>query len=181
MAKGKPGERMWVFEGSSYYVGSIPILLDEIVERYLPQVDRSVGLLFASPHRHITLVRGRFWPDLMGSIGLLATFAAEEFTQQAGALSPRLMISHMGEIVTFTDVKWKDERSAELEVKPTAYLMEKLNQGWEDGEGGASGAVVSLAWRTVGVHTKLLSGKVAPLERWLAGLIALLSPAVIFR
>ncbi len=134
--KGKPGERMWVFEGSSYYVGSIPILLDEIVEHYLPQVDRSVGLLFASPHRHITLVREvDSGPDLMGSIGLLATFAAEEFTQQAGALSPRLMISHMGEIVTFTDVKWKDERSAELEVKPTAYLMEKLNQGWEDGEG----------------------------------------------
>ncbi|WP_282940284.1 hypothetical protein [Corynebacterium auriscanis] len=134
--QGKPGERMWVFEGSSYYVGSVPILLDEIVERYLPSIDRSVGLLFASPHRHITLVREvDTGADLMGSIGLMATFAAEEFTQQAGALSPRLMISHMGEIITFTDVKWKDERSAELEVKPTAYLMEKLNQGWEDGEG----------------------------------------------
>jgi len=138
--QGKPGERMWVFEGSSYYVGSVPILLDEIVEHYLPDIDRSAGLLFASPHRHVTLVREvDTGADLMGSIGLLATFAAEEFTQQAGALSPRLMISHMGEVVTFTDVRWKDERSAELEVKPTAYLMEKLNQGWEGDEGSGTG------------------------------------------
>ena len=137
---GKPGERMWVFEGSSYYVGSIPILLDEIVERYLPQIDRSAGLLFAAPHRHLTLVREMdTGANLMGSIGLLATAAAEQFSKQPGSLSPRLLLSHMGEITTFTDVKWRDERSAELEVKPTAYLMEKLNQGWEDGEGFGDG------------------------------------------
>lgn len=137
---GKPGERMWVFEGSSYYAGSIPILLDEIIERYLPQLDRSAGLIFAAPHRHLTLVREMdTGANLMGSIGLMATAAAEQFSKQPGSLSPRLLISHMGEITTFTDVKWRDERSAELEVKPTAYLMEKLNQGWEDGEGFGDG------------------------------------------
>lgn len=139
---GKPGERMWVFEGSSYYAGSIPILLDEIIERYLPQLDRSAGLIFAAPHRHLTLVREMdTGANLMGSIGLMATAAAEQFSKQPGSLSPRLLISHMGEITTFTDVKWRDERSAELEVKPTAYLMEKLNQGWEDGEGFGDGGL----------------------------------------
>lgn len=134
--KSKPGERVWLFVGSSYYVGSIPILLDDIVERYLPQIDRESGLLLAAPYRHVTLLREMDeGSDLMGSIKMMATLAANQFSQQAGALSPRLMISHMGEVTTFTNVKWNSDHTAELEVKPTAYLTEKLHLG-DLGDGG---------------------------------------------
>ncbi|WP_298074517.1 hypothetical protein [uncultured Corynebacterium sp.] len=126
----RPNERFWAIESGSYYAGSVPLLMNEILERYLPQIDPSEGLVFSTPHRHITLVREMGeGTDLLGSIKMMAAVTAQEFSRQAGALSPRLMFSHMAEITTFTDIKAKGDGRAEIDIQPPAYLMERINQG----------------------------------------------------
>lgn len=126
----RPDERFWAIESSSYYAGSVPLLMNEILERCLPQIDPSEGLIFSTPHRHITLVREMGEGiDMLGSIKMMAAVTAQEFSRQAGALSPRLMFSHMAEITTFTDIKSKGGGKAEIDIQPPAYLMERINQG----------------------------------------------------
>ncbi|CAI36334.1 Uncharacterised protein [Corynebacterium jeikeium] len=126
----RPEERFWAIESSSYYAGSVPLLMNEILERLLPQIDPSEGLIFSTPHRHITLVREMGeGTDMLGSIKMMAAVTAQEFSRQAGAMSPRLMFSHMAEITTFTDIKSKGGGRAEIDIQPPAYLMERINQG----------------------------------------------------
>ncbi|EEW16595.1 hypothetical protein HMPREF0297_1035 [Corynebacterium jeikeium ATCC 43734] len=126
----RPEERFWAIESSSYYTGSVPLLMNEILERLLPQIDPSEGLIFSTPHRHITLVREMGeGTDMLGSIKMMAAVTAQEFSRQAGAMSPRLMFSHMAEITTFTDIKSKGGGRAEIDIQPPAYLMERINQG----------------------------------------------------
>ncbi|WP_293818923.1 hypothetical protein [uncultured Corynebacterium sp.] len=126
----RPNERFWAIESNSFYAGSVPLLMNEILERYLPQIDPSEGLIFSTPHRHITLVREMGEGiDMLGSIKMMAAVTAQEFSRQAGALSPRLMFSHMAEITTFTDIKSKGDGRAEIDIQPPAYLMERINQG----------------------------------------------------
>lgn len=133
-------EMLWSIEGSSYYAGSAPLFLEELFERFKPGVDLSSGIIFASPHRHLTLAREvTNGNDLMGSIGLMATMAAEEFSSSTGQISPRLHLLHMGEVTTFTDVVWGNkDRQVEIQVKPTPYLMSRISDGL-DGDGGLGG------------------------------------------
>ena len=130
-------EMVWSIESSSYYAGSAPLFLEELFARYRPDVDLSSGIIFASPHRHLTLAREvTNGNDLMGSIGLMATMAAEQYSSKPGQISPRLHLLHMGEVTTFTDVVWGDkDRQVEIQVKPTPYLMGRISDGL-DGDGG---------------------------------------------
>lgn len=130
-------EMVWSIESSSYYAGSAPLFLEELFARHRPDVDLSSGIIFASPHRHLTLAREvTNGNDLMGSIGLMATMAAEQYSSQPGQISPRLHLLHMGEVTTFTDVVWGDkDRQVEIQVKPTPYLMGRISDGL-DGDGG---------------------------------------------
>lgn len=130
-------ESCWLLETSSFFGGSIPLFLDEIMERYAPEVDRSKGLIFAMPHRHLTLVREvTNGASLMNSIGLMVSITAEQYTSQPGSISPRLHLWHEGQVETFTDIIWgDDERQAEIQVKPSPYLMAKINEGLDGPEG----------------------------------------------
>ena len=130
-------EMVWSIESSSYYAGSAPLFLEELFARYRPDVDLGSGIIFASPHRHLTLAREvTNGNDLMGSIGLMATMAAEQYSSKPGQISPRLHLLHMGEVTTFTDVVWGDkDRQVEIQVKPTPYLMGRISDGL-DGDGG---------------------------------------------
>lgn len=125
----KAGESCWLIESSSFYGGSIPLFLDEIMDRYLPQVDRSSGVIFAMPHRHLTVIKNvTNGAELLNSIGLMASITAEEFSHRPGGLSPRLHLWHEGQVQTFTDIKG-EKRQAEIHLKPTPYLMTKINEG----------------------------------------------------
>ncbi|MBC6794662.1 hypothetical protein [Corynebacterium sp. LK28] len=133
-SESNPGERFWAIESSSFYTGSIPLLMDEILERYLPQINPSEGLIFSTPNRHTTLIREMSEGiELLGSIKMMAAVTAQEFSRQAGALSPRVMFSHMGEVITFTDIKQTETGKAEIEIQPPAYLLEKLNRDKNEG------------------------------------------------
>ncbi|HIW95889.1 MAG TPA: hypothetical protein H9867_05315 [Candidatus Corynebacterium gallistercoris] len=131
------GESCWMIESSSFYGGSIPLFLEEFMDRYLPQVDRSNGVIFAMPHRHLTLVKNvTNGAELMNSIGLMVSLTAEEFSHQPGGLSPRLHLWHEGQVQTFTDIVWgTDERQAEIQVKPSPYLMAKISEGLDGPDG----------------------------------------------
>ncbi len=140
-------QMVWAITGSSYYLGSAALFLEELLHRYQPQVDTSAGLIFAMPHRHMTLVREvTNGNELMGAIGLMATLAAEQYHTKPGQISPRLHLQHLGEVETFTDVVWgNDQRQVEIQVKPNSYLMGRISEGMDGddfggfGPGGSSG------------------------------------------
>ncbi|QNH95445.1 hypothetical protein [Corynebacterium anserum] len=127
-----PQEKVWVFEGSSPYVGSSPIFLEELVQRYIPEMDMSTGLLFTMPSSAQMLVRNvTTGMELFHTIGLLATASADEYFKSADKLNPRLHLWHDGQIETISDIKLpkKGELQTEIQIKPTAYLIAQMNQG----------------------------------------------------
>ncbi|RAV34229.1 hypothetical protein [Corynebacterium heidelbergense] len=143
--KDNPDEKCWLLEGTNFFIGSAPLFLEELFERNAPHVDRSNGLIFAMPFRHVTIAREvTNGSDLMNSIGLMASLAAELYTTQPGAVSPRLHLMHMGEVETFTNVVWGqgNSRQAEIHIKPNAYLMGRISDGLDDGPEGPEGPVL---------------------------------------
>lgn len=131
------GEMVWAFQGSSPYVGSAPIFLEELVQRFLPEVDISVGLLFTMPSNSQMLVRDvTSGKELFQTIGLLATASADEFFKTRSKLSPRLHLWHEGQIETISDIKLPPpgETQTEIQIKPTAYLMSQMNEDPEPPE-----------------------------------------------
>lgn len=138
----KPEEKCWLMQGDNYFIGSAPLFLDELFEHYAPHVDRSQGVIFAMPFRHIALAREvTSGHDLMNSIGLMASLAAELYTTQPGAISPRLHLAYMGEITTITDVKRSGPggRQVEIHIKPNAHLIGRIGDGLDGpGRGDAS-------------------------------------------
>ena len=127
-----PKELVWVFEGSSPYIGSAPIFLEELVQKYIPSVDINRGLLFTMPSSGQMLVREvTTGKELFHTIGLLATASADEYFKSPDKLSPRLHLWHDGQIETISDLKLPDpgEKQTEIQIKPTAYLISQLNEG----------------------------------------------------
>lgn len=136
--------RCWFFESDSDLVGSIPIFLEDVMDEYLPHVDRNNGLIFAMPMPNIFIVREvTSGADLMNTVGLMVTLAVEGFNQAIDGISPRLHLWHNGQIDTFTDIKWGEgTRQLEIQVAPTPYLMERIGEGIEppdDGDGNDDG------------------------------------------
>lgn len=140
-----PKELVWVFEGSSPYIGSAPIFLEELVQKYIPSLDMSRGLLFTMPSSGQMLVRDvTTGKELFHTIGLLATASADEYFKSADKLSPRLHLWHEGQIETISDIKLPEpgEKQTEIQIKPTAYLISQMNEGtdgpedWMKGFGG---------------------------------------------
>lgn len=129
-SQSKPDEYFWVIENGSFYTGSIPLLMEDILKHCLPQINPSDGVIFSTPQRHTTLIRevGE-GVSLLSSIKMMAAVTAQEFAHQAGAMSPRVMFSHMGEVTTFTDITQQESGKASIDIKPPAYLMERINQG----------------------------------------------------
>lgn len=137
-----PKEKVWLFEGTSPYVGSAPIFLEELIEKFLPQIDMASGVLFTMPSNSQMLVRDvTAGMELFHTIGLLATATADEYFKSPDKISPRLHLWHEGQIETISDIKMPElgEEQTEIQIKPTAYLMSQMNEGPDAPEGWMKG------------------------------------------
>lgn len=125
----------WGLEGSSFYAGSAPVFLEELVERYIPGFDHSQGIIFATPHRNLTLVgEVTSGADLLNTIGQMISVTVDQFSTQPGRISPRLHLWRDGQIETFTDIVNADEsggHGATIQVKPQPYLISLIGEGTE--------------------------------------------------
>ena len=128
-----PGARFRSFESGSYYMATAPVLLEEILDAWAPDLDRSLGVLFAMPTRHILLVREvTTGEDLLEGLGRLAPVAAQVAVDGSHAVSPLLHLWHEGEITTLTSF---DEEARELKITPTPYLLSLMADGAEGDDG----------------------------------------------
>lgn len=132
-------KKVWTFEGSSPYIGSAPIFLEELMQKYLPEVDTAPGLLFTMPSSTQMLVREvTSGKELLQTMGLLAGASAEEYFYSPDKLSPRLHLWHEGQIETISDMKPPEQNNTtvtEIQIKPTAYLMSLIGDDPETPEG----------------------------------------------
>lgn len=123
----RPGARFRSFESGSYYVASAPILLEEILRAWAPDLDPSRGVLFAMPSRHTLLLREiSTGEDLLQGLGRMAPVAAQLAAAGAHAVSPLLHMWREGEVTTLSSF---DPQAGELKITPTPYLMDLIARG----------------------------------------------------
>lgn len=123
----RPGARFRSFESGSYYVASAPILLEEVLRAWAPDLDQSRGVLFAVPSRHILLARDiSTGEDLLQGLGRLAPVAAQLAVDGPHTVSPLLHMWHEGEVSTLSSF---DPQARELKISPTPYLMDLIARG----------------------------------------------------
>ncbi|HIW92448.1 MAG TPA: hypothetical protein H9870_12420 [Candidatus Corynebacterium avicola] len=140
-----PGARFWAVESESYFLATAPLFLDGFLTRYIPGLDTSEGVLLAVPHRHLMLVREvSTGTDLLEGINAMTSAAVHQYTENPGAVSPRLYLDHDGDLLSFTDVTSKEDGQQVLQVYPNEHLMRRLNEGdgigdAGTGDGGANG------------------------------------------
>ncbi len=120
----RSGARFRSFESDNYYLASAPIFLEEMLEVWAPDMDRSLGVLFAMPTRHILLVREiTRGEDLLEGLGRIAPVAAHISNEGPHSVSPLLHMFHNGEVTTLTAF---DEEERGIKITPTPYLMELI-------------------------------------------------------
>lgn len=121
-----PGARFWSFESGSYYVASAPILLEDVLTSWAPGLDRSLGVLFAMPTRHVMLAREvTLGDDLLEGLGRLAPVAAQLAISRSHTVSPLLHLFHDDEVTTLSRF---DQEARQLQISPTPYLLELMSQ-----------------------------------------------------
>lgn len=150
---GGDGSDFWAFESSSYYLGSSPLFLSDLLQRWAPDMDQSRGVIFAVPDRDLMIARPvTTGENLMNGITSMVRIAMRFGLGNPTSISPRLHLLHENQINTFTDYRiiepteqqeWSPESFDEptsgaigIEVRPDAYLMEMLQQ---DGFGDSFG------------------------------------------
>lgn len=120
----RSGARFRSFESDNYYLASAPIFLEEMLEVWAPDMDRSLGVLFAMPTRHILLAREiTRGEDLLEGLGRIAPVAAHISNEGPHSVSPLLHMFHNGEVTTLTAF---DEEERGIKITPTPYLMELI-------------------------------------------------------
>ncbi|QGU04141.1 hypothetical protein [Corynebacterium comes] len=123
----RPGAYFRSFESGSYYVASAPLLLEEVLYAWAPDLDQSRGVLFAIPARHVLLVREiSTGEDLLEGIGRLAPVAAQLAVDGTHTVSPLLHMWHEGEVTTLSSF---DPQAKELKITPTPYLLDLIARG----------------------------------------------------
>jgi hypothetical protein len=123
----RPGAHFRSFESGSYYVASAPILLEEVMRAWAPDLDQSRGILFAVPTRHILLAREiTTGEDLLEGLGRLAPVAAQIASDSSHSVSPLLHMWHEGEVTTLSSF---DPEAGQLQITPTPYLMDLIARG----------------------------------------------------
>ena len=133
-----PGARFWALDSESFFLATAPLFLDQFLAWYIPGLDTSEGVLVAVPHRHLVLVREvSMGTDLLEGINAMTSAAVHQFTENPGAVSPRLYLDHNGELNAFTSVTTRDNGQQVLQVYPDEHLMRRLNEG--DGIDGVDG------------------------------------------
>ncbi len=140
------GSDFWAFESSSYYLGSAPLFLSDLLNRWAPELDQSQGVIFAVPDRDLMIVRPvTTGENLMNGITAMVRIAMRFGLGNPTSISPRLHLLYDNQINTFTDyriiepteeVEWSEgsfdgspHGAIGIEVRPDAYLMEMLQQG----------------------------------------------------
>lgn len=144
-AEGGEGSDFWAFESSSYYLGSSPLFLSDLLTRWAPEMDQSKGVIFAVPDRDLMIARPvTTGESLMNGITSMVRIAMRFGLGNPTSISPRLHLLHDNQINTFTDYRiiepsGEEEWSSDafespqqgaigIEVRPDAYLMEMLQQ-----------------------------------------------------
>ncbi|NLZ58179.1 MAG: hypothetical protein GX898_07770 [Corynebacterium sp.] len=143
--EGGEGSDFWAFESSSYYLGSSPLYLTDLLNRWAPEMDQSRGVIFAVPDRDLMIARPvTTGESLMNGITSMVRIAMRFGLSNPTSISPRLHLLHENQINTFTDYRLieptgEEEWSSDsfdspqqgaigIEVRPDAYLMEMLQQ-----------------------------------------------------
>ncbi len=125
-----PGASAWTFESSSHYLGSAPLLLEEFVGMWAPEIDTTNGLLFSMPTRHLLLVRAvTEGTDLLEGISRMAPVAAQIADSAETTVSPLVHVYDDGEITTISN--WTPG-SHQIEIAPNAHIMNQLIKGGFD-------------------------------------------------
>ncbi|ALC05424.1 hypothetical protein CDES_04910 [Corynebacterium deserti GIMN1.010] len=140
------GSSFWAFESTSYYLGSAPLFLSEMLTRWAPDLDQSDGVIFAVPDRDLLIARPvTTGEDLMNGITAMVRIAMRFGLGNPTSISPRLHLLRDSQVTTFTDYRviapdvdteWSEQSfdapppgAIGIEVRPDAYLMERLQQG----------------------------------------------------
>ncbi len=119
------GAWFWTFESASVYTSSAALVLEDILPVWAPEFDLSEGVLFAMPTRHHLLARPvTTGTDLVEGLGAIAGTALELAHRSAGAVSPLLHLSHLGEIATIS--AW-DPDTRQLTITPTPPLLLRMH------------------------------------------------------
>jgi hypothetical protein len=122
-----PAARYWTVESDSFFLTSAVEFLDEILPRWVPDLDTSAGVLVAVPHRHLMLVRevstGR---DLLDGIKAMSTEALTRLRSNPGPLSARLLLAHDGTFTAVTDVSTGVDGQQVVAIHPDAYLASRI-------------------------------------------------------
>ena len=140
------GSSFWAFESNSYYLGSAPLFLNDLLAKWAPDLDQSDGVIFAVPDRDLLIARPvTTGEDLMNGITAMVRIAMRFGLGNPTSISPRLHLLRDNQVTTFTDFRvvspemeaeWEDSAfdappagAIGIEVRPDPYLMERLQQG----------------------------------------------------
>ncbi len=99
VVRDKDGSHFDVLMGSSYFIASLALVLDEVARRCTKHAPARDGILVALPHRHqlaFHVIRDR---SVAASLHTMARFAAVGFEQSPGALSPTVFWWHEGSFI----------------------------------------------------------------------------------
>ncbi|MGP9724393.1 hypothetical protein ACT3SZ_10300 [Corynebacterium sp. AOP40-9SA-29] len=122
-----PAAHFHVVESDSYFLASAPLFLDELLPRWLPELDASAGVMVTVPHRHLMLVREvTTGQDLLDGINTMTSVALGQMAANPGPLTARLHLAHDGEFRVFTNVTTSEDGEQVLQVEPNDYLMSRL-------------------------------------------------------
>ncbi|MCR5914885.1 hypothetical protein GC425_08475 [Corynebacterium sp. zg254] len=127
----------WVFQGSSSFVGSLPLFLDEFMERMLPDVDISAGMIYGTPHKNMTVVSEvGSGPSVAGSMSVVFTLTAENHGLHPSPLSTEVNVLHDGQVEPIKQVSSEHVdggRSVRFEIQPPEYLIKRIMEGMQGG------------------------------------------------
>ncbi|ANE03625.1 hypothetical protein [Corynebacterium crudilactis] len=140
------GSSFWTFESNSYYLGSAPLFLGDLLAKWAPDLDQSDGVIFAVPDRDLLIARPiSTGENLMNGITAMVRTAMRFGLGNPTSISPRLHMLHDNQVITFTDYRivspemeaeWEENSfdappagAIGIEVRPDPYLMERLQQG----------------------------------------------------
>lgn len=119
--------RFWTVESDSFFLSSATLFLDDLLPRWLPDLDLTHGVLVAAPHRHLLLVREvSTGQDLLNGIKAMSTEALTQHRSNPGPLSARLHLWHEGETTAFTDISTNAEGQQVVAIHPDAYLASRI-------------------------------------------------------
>lgn len=120
----RPGECLWTLSSVNPYLGSAPLLLDELLPRWLPEQPLDDGVLFAMPSADLLLIRPLTrGADLVAGVELAARSAHEGWMIGEQPLSPLLHVWRNGTVETVTRLG-NDHR---LRITPPVWLLQRAH------------------------------------------------------